>query len=207
MIDRKKINKVANGIVLNEKRCLSHCDKKDLKLLCIKGLTKDMDIDTLINCVANFSKDKNLTLHIIGDGPFRKQLEKQINSSGAEEKIKILGYVRNASEIIRKYDVYVHPTRKEGFGIAILEAMNSGIPTIVPNVGGASEIVKHQHNGLAIDFCEKKEWDKAIEDLSEISIRKKLVSNAHIAIKEKYSIEVMARNYKKIISNVNYGKN
>ena len=113
-----------------------------------------------------------------------------------------MGYVANASKHIKNYDIYVHPTSREGFGIAILEAMNAGVPIIVSKKGGASEIIENDTQGLQIDFNSRKEWINAVEQLKNHRIRDKMAHNAKILLKDRYSIESMTANYEEVINDI-----
>ncbi len=199
--NKKKIHVIPNGTLIDTDG-RNHKRKKHLKLLCIKGLTKDMEIEKLINCVGKYSENLNITLDIIGDGPYRKELEEKVTKLKASRIINFLGYVANASKHIKNYDIYVHPTSREGFGIAILEAMNAGVPIIVPKKGGASEIIENDTQGLQINFNSRKEWTAAIEQLKKHRIRNSMAHNAKILLKNRYSIDSMTTNYEEVINGI-----
>ncbi len=81
--------------------------------------------------------DKDYRLLIAGAGPQAKWLQEQTDAR-IPEKIIQLGHLDK--ETLANYyataDIFVHPNPKEPFGIAPLEAMASGVPTVVPNAGG-----------------------------------------------------------------------
>ena len=104
--NKKKIHVIPNGVLIDQVGRNFHKRKKQLKLLSIKGLTKDMEIEKLINCVGKFSENLNITLDIIGDGPYRKKLEERVTKLKANRIINFLGYVVNASKHIRNYTKY-----------------------------------------------------------------------------------------------------
>ena len=200
--NKKKIHVIPNGVLIDQVGRNFHKRKKQLKLLSIKGLTKDMEIEKLINCVGKFSDNLNITLDIIGDGPYRKKLEERVKNLKANRIINFLGYVASASKHIKNYDIYVHPTSREGFGIAILEAINAGVPIIVPKEGGASEIIENDTQGLKINFNSRKEWTAAIKKLENHRIRNNMAHSAKILLKERYSINLMTTNYEEVINGI-----
>ena len=81
--------------------------------------------------------DKDYRLLIAGAGPKAEWLKKE-TAKRIPNKIIELGHLDK--ETLANYyancDVFVHPNPKEPFGIAPLEAMASGVPTVVPNAGG-----------------------------------------------------------------------
>lgn len=82
-------------------------------------------------------KDTDYRLLVAGAGPQAEWLEKETNNR-IPNKIIQLGHLdkETLSNYYANADIFVHPNPKEPFGIAPLEAMASGTPTVVPNAGG-----------------------------------------------------------------------
>lgn len=108
-------------------------------LLYAGRLSPEKNVGLLIDLMKILAKDefRDFRLLLAGDGPKRKWLKKQAEEYargkvaflGHLEKEKLASYYANA-------DIFVHPNPKEPFGIAPLEAMASGVPTVAPNAGG-----------------------------------------------------------------------
>ncbi|WP_169332831.1 glycosyltransferase family 4 protein [Effusibacillus pohliae] len=81
----------------------------------------------------------NCYLAVIGDGPQKRDLQKL--SSDLQDRIRWLGAVDEASRLLPGFDLYVQSSRREGFGLAVLEAMREGVPVIATAVGGLPELV------------------------------------------------------------------
>jgi Glycosyltransferase len=82
-------------------------------------------------------QDKDFRLLIAGDGPQADWLREEGAKLG-EGKIVMLGHLdkETLSDYYANADVFIHPNPKEPFGIAPLEAMASGVPTVAPRAGG-----------------------------------------------------------------------
>jgi len=78
--------------------------------------------------------------------PYKKLAQKL----GVLDKIIFTGFVPDISEYYSASDVFVFPTLYEPFGLVITEAMASGLPVIVSEFAGASEIIKNGYNGFLI---------------------------------------------------------
>jgi len=115
---------------------------------------KDAGARTIVICVASLSDRKGhevlleavsqlpeTELLLVGDGPRRAELERLAGELGIGERVRFLGVRNDVPEILANGDIYVQPSHWEGFGIAALEAMASGLPVVASNVAGLREVV------------------------------------------------------------------
>jgi glycosyltransferase involved in cell wall biosynthesis len=84
----------------------------------------------------------------VGDGDDRPGLEAAIRERGLEEAIPMLGFRADVPEILTGCDALILPSRVEGFGYVLVEAMAVGIPTIASNVSSIPEIVEDGVTGI-----------------------------------------------------------
>lgn len=103
----------------------------------------------------------NIKFVIVGDGPLRNELLKQVSNSNYKEKILLLGLRNNVSDILHMSDIFVLPSFYEGFPMTIIEAMQCGLPVIASNVGGIPEIVDDE-TGILINPVNVDEITNAI---------------------------------------------
>jgi glycosyltransferase involved in cell wall biosynthesis len=97
--------------------------------------------DVLISAFLRAAPD-NTALVIAGVGPQRAVLEKLV---AGDERIRMIGYCDNVTGFLRNLDLFVSPSREESAGLAILEAMNEGVPIIASATEGPSEYLReHQ---------------------------------------------------------------
>ncbi|MFC4766110.1 glycosyltransferase [Effusibacillus consociatus] len=85
-------------------------------------------------------------LVIIGDGPQKEELQELCSDLAA--RIRWLGSVEEASQLIPGFDLYVQSSHREGFGLAVLEAMREGVAVIATNVGGLPEVIGASRIGI-----------------------------------------------------------
>jgi len=93
------------------------------------------------------------TYHIVGEGESRPGLEALARQMGVSGRVRFHGRLGD-SELERMYqsaDVFILPSKGEGFGIVYLEAWKHGLPVIAGNQDAGAEVVTHGHNGLCVD--------------------------------------------------------
>ena len=129
-------------------------------------LQHQKDFITMIDVVKELSnKFPKIRLHIMGEGPERKNLEGRIQKHGLEEHVILKGNVKNVPDALRACDLFLMTSLWEGFSIALLEAMAVGMPIVATSVGGNSEAIVHEKTGLLVPVKEVATISAAIESL------------------------------------------
>ena len=91
----------------------------------------------------------NARLALVGDGPYRQELEKHFEGTPTH----FVGYLtgKNLAAAFASADAFVFPSRTETLGLVLLEAMAAGCPVIAANAGGIPDIVTDGINGYLFD--------------------------------------------------------
>ena len=140
---------------------------------------------------------------IIGDGSERKNLEKLTDELGLQEKVKFLGEISNEKipEYLLAADCFVLPSIKEGFGIAVLEAMAVGVPVIASRVGGILDIIEDGRNGLLVEPVDSEAIAQAILKIYEQPEISSYLTNSAAAELVRYDWQNIAAKVLKIYEN------
>jgi glycosyltransferase involved in cell wall biosynthesis len=156
----------------------------------IGSLVRQKGVDILIEAFREVKKAfPAVKLRIVGNGVERKRLERQAESI---EDIYFLGSRDDLSEVLEKSLLLVLPSREEGFGLVLLEAMAAGIPIVATNVGGIPEIVEDQVSGILVEKENPKELASGILAVLENGmLRQKLIRGGR-KVARRYSWENMA---------------
>jgi len=94
---------------------------------------------------------------ILGEGKYRNELEKIINDRKFENiTVKLPGFRKDAAQCIGAFDLFVMPSRYEGFGLTLIEAMMQGVPILASDADSLPELMDFYGNGkcLKFDFSE-----------------------------------------------------
>jgi phosphatidylinositol alpha 1,6-mannosyltransferase len=94
--------------------------------------------------------DVDVRLRIVGDGPERRALQREINRRRLRERVELLGSCTRAQirDLLAETDVFVLPTVRESFGLAALEARCAGVPVVAMAGSGVAELIDNGRGGL-----------------------------------------------------------
>jgi len=116
------------------------------------------------------------------------------------------GFVTNVPDYLEALDLLIFPSRNEGLGSTLLDAMYAGVPIIASDVGGIPEIIHHESTGLLIPPNDSKALAQAIKRVyQDATLRTHLRQNAK-KFAQKYRPEIMADRYmnlyQKLLKNI-----
>ena len=126
------------------------------------------DYASLLRAVAQLP---NITLDIAGAGSSEDELKALSHALDLEARVTFLGTREGIPALLRQYDAYVLSSTREGFGIAIVEAMASGLPVVVTDAGGPAEIVGRDGGaGLVVPPGDEHALAAAMRSMSSMAI-------------------------------------
>ena len=114
-------------------------------------LYKPRDFTTLLRAFQGLSHRMDVHLLIVGDGPYRPEVEALIKALGLEKRVTLLGFRRDVPALLGASDLFVLSTDLwEGLPLTILEAMAAGRPVVASRIGGIVEAVSEGETGLLV---------------------------------------------------------
>jgi len=124
-----------------------------MQFLCVGRLEHQKGLDILIEAASILREVKNdFCINIVGDGTLREDLARQISERSLDVHVQLLGSVPR-DELVAQYgssDAFVLPSRWEGMPLTLLEAWAAGLPVIVTEVGGITQICTDGENALVL---------------------------------------------------------
>lgn len=120
-----------------------------LRLLFVGRLVGLKGVDVLLRAMAHAA---NVELEVIGDGPLRGRLQGLAESLGIGSRVHWQGQLKPAEIPLRlaQADVAVLPSRKDGWGAVVNEALMTGTPVICSSACGACDLVQHDWLGTVV---------------------------------------------------------
>jgi glycosyltransferase involved in cell wall biosynthesis len=83
---------------------------------------------------------RSFTLDAFGEGPLRRDLVQLTQSLGLEEQVRFRGFRRDVRDFLPRYRAYVHASYSESSSLAIMEAMDAGLPIVAGKIGPIPEL-------------------------------------------------------------------
>ncbi|EDL65257.1 glycosyltransferase [Bacillus sp. SG-1] len=166
---------------------------KDPVILTVGRLEKEKNHEVIIKALKFTS---NVHLLVAGDGKRKGELESLAINSGVSSRVHFLGERQDIPELMKMASIYIQPSKWEGFGLAVLEAMTSGLPVIASDIPGLREVVGS--SGLLFDPENVQDLVKKIEDLLNDPGLIKELRLKSIERSKEFSVEKTAEQYLKL---------
>lgn len=147
--------------------------------------------DVLIHLAKQLkSRGHSFEIVIAGEGKLKEALLRKSVEEGVSEQLRFLGFVENMAQFLNSIDIFLLPSRWEGFGYVIAEAMYCAKPVIAFNVSSNPEIISDNESGFLIAQGDIAAFVKKTELLiNDVLLRERMGENARRAAIERFSIE------------------
>jgi L-malate glycosyltransferase len=168
------------------------------------ALADHKDYFTFVNTAKEvLSKCSKTSFVIFGKGPLERQIKEYVSKLGLDDNFIFTGFVENIPDLLPQLDLFLMPSKTEGLGTSLLDAMACKLPIVATEAGGIPEIVINGKTGLTAAIGNHEELAKLILKIIENpSIAKTLSENAFSFVKKfdrKMTAELTLEVYKEII--------
>ena len=125
-------------------------DKTKFNIVSVGRVSYEKGMDIAVRACAKLAESGfcRICWWIVGDGPAMQEVRKSVAQAGMEKYIILVGMKKNPYPYIRQADLYVQPSRFEGYPMTLLEALVIGQPVISTDNSGAREILQEGETGL-----------------------------------------------------------
>ena len=136
------------------------------------------------------SKHPEWSLNVLGKGPLKAQLEAQAESLGLKTRVNFAGAVSDPFPVLRDADLFVFPSRFEGFGNALAEAMACGLPVISFDCqAGPSDMILDGVNGVLVPPEDVSAFADAMDDLMSRPAERVRLGGRASEVLERFSLD------------------
>ncbi len=152
----------------------------------------------------------SVRFQILGTGPEEHSLRALVHSCGVEHRIEFLGHIdrRSMPRYLHSADIFIRPSRTEGFGISFVEAMAAGLPVIATQEGGIADFLfdakrnpEAPTTGWAVDKDSPEQIAEAVQDiLAHPENVQKVRARALALVNQKYDWDLIAKQMRDIFA-------
>jgi glycosyltransferase involved in cell wall biosynthesis len=153
-------------------------DFNGIRIVTVGRLTTEKGHDIAINVLSRLIKDGfNVRWYCIGEGDLRKKYEKLLDNLLLRDEFIFLGEDPNPYPYIKNCNIYVQPSRHEGYCITLAEARVLQKPIVTTDFTGAKEQIKNKQTGLIVDVNEDQIYNAVKKLINDDNLCKKFCNN------------------------------
>lgn len=164
-------------------------------------------LEALENMLKKGYKKTQLYICIVGEGLSKDALKKYVKEKGLGENVIFAGAYSSTAPFYSAFDIFIHPSKIESFGLVIVEALSCDLPVLIctPYEPCGTEedgygIVQNGYNGLVVNAQDKQAFFNNLEELVKSQkLRSHFSSIARKSV-EKFNVQKMAESYHKIFT-------
>jgi glycosyltransferase involved in cell wall biosynthesis len=161
-------------------------------IISIGSFKKQKNFKLLIESFALLSVEIKATLIILGEGPLREDLEKQVSDLNLSHLVYLPGFAKDPSPWLLTADLFVLSSDWEGLPTVLIEALDCGLPVVsTDSPTGPSEILEGGKWGILVPLNNSEELLKGIKE----SLNSNHDKNALMSRAEKFSVQNISTNY------------
>jgi GalNAc-alpha-(1->4)-GalNAc-alpha-(1->3)-diNAcBac-PP-undecaprenol alpha-1,4-N-acetyl-D-galactosaminyltransferase len=177
---------------------------QNFNVLTVGRLHPQKGHDLLIRAIAHLALSyPQIRLVILGEGSARSNLQALIRGLGLQNQVFLVGSVRDPQRWMAACDLFVLPSRFEGFPTALAEAMAVGAPVISCECpDGPAEMIRHQYDGLLVPVDDEQALVEAMQALIDNPQKCCSFSSAAMQISNRYSKSRVIAQWQRLILEV-----
>ncbi len=161
-----------------------------LKMIYAGRLSREKGVDILLQALSSIP-DISWRLTVAGTGAEKDDLKRLAVKLGIADRVVFAGFMEDVRSEISASDLLIQPSRKEGFGLSVIEAFSAGVPAIASRTGGLAEIVDDGRNGFLFTPEDPAALAGCIKRASDPSIRGRMAEEAYSDYRSRFSLNTM----------------
>ena len=136
---------------------------------------------------------------ILGSGPRQPELRRLAREVGVADRVSLPGWCDRVEDWLGRFDLFCHPSRYEGLGLALIEAMRAGLPIVATSVGGVPELLDGGRCGLLVPPEDPPALAAAITGLAADPVRREFLGErARDRVHAEFSVDRMVAAYERL---------
>ena len=160
---------------------------------CVAALTPEKGIDVLLEAAARVrTTHPDVEWIVLGDGPQRDALLARRAALALDDVVAFPGHVEHPEAVVARAALMVQPSRSEGFGSSVLDALALGVPVLASATGGLPESLVHG-GGLLVPAGDPAALAQSVRDLLDDPARRERLSGDGRVAAERFAVPQLVR--------------
>lgn len=203
-VKESQIAVIPNGISLGGQPVVARIGRDVYRFVSVARFFPEKDHAMLIRAFGEVSRQvPQARLTLVGDGPLRLEIERQVQGMGLQDKVDFLGIRRDIPDILAASDCFVLNSRWELHPITILEAMRAGLPVIASDVGGVADTLGDGTTGLLVQPGDQVGLSKALLSMVENPERgERMGEQGVLRVADQFSNVLVAKKIESVYAHV-----
>ena len=175
----------------------------DPYLIGVGRLDRQKGFDVLLRAFARLPERATHRLLLLGEGPELESLQRLAAELGIAERVLLPGWSKNPWALMRRAALFALPSRWEGFGNVVIEAMASGTPVVVSDCSyGPKEIVRHGRDGLIVPTDDDAALASALRQiLADPQLRERFIAAGAERARD-FDVNQIVKSYERLFAEV-----
>lgn len=195
-LDLRRILVIPNGVDA-EAYAVERHPRTVRAIITVANLRAEKRHDVLLNAAQQLlAAGHDLHFQIVGDGPLRETLERDVAARNLSGRVSFLGHRDDVPALLAAADAYVLCSDSEAFPNGVLEAMAAGLPVVATAVGGLPNLVTHGTTGVLVSPGDPRALAEAIDGLVRDEHQAwRIGHEAQQQVRAGYSFDAMVRGF------------
>jgi glycosyltransferase involved in cell wall biosynthesis len=175
-------------------------ERREPRIVAVGRLKAPKDFLTLVRAAGALPEGSGETL-IVGEGPDRPGLEREIRSLGVQERVRLVGERHDVPELLADADIFVLSSASEGLPVSVLEAMAAALPVVASRVGSVPELVVDGETGILVPPGDESALAAALSSLvADPAERRRLGEAGRARAEKRFDLEPFRRAHVELYS-------
>lgn len=175
--------------------------KDDFVIISVGEINDNKNHQIIIKAIAKL-KDKSIKYIICGKGEREEKLKKIIKKFRLDNQILLLGYREDIPELLSISELFAFPSKREGLGLAAIEAMASGQTLITSNVHGINDYSENDVTGYKYAPDDYRGFAEGIKMIMTNNEKRKMWAENNRLIAKKYDVKEIRHEMKRIYQEI-----
>lgn len=169
------------------------------KFLYVGSLSETKGSDLLVNAFIEFAKTNDVWgLDIYGEGAISSWMLNIVQEHNLQERVKLHPYTLNVEDVYVNHDVFILPSRYEGFGIVQIEAAGCGLPLITSDVAISRELIGKYRHGVLFKRFDSHDLTRQMQMMANEDLA--VYSDRAVEAAKDFTVDTIISEWKRLFS-------